>query len=67
MIAREIVLSCFLAVFQPRSTLPLGDWMAANIQLRPTENPGKPGPYDAAYTPLPARLPQHPPRSAWPG
>jgi hypothetical protein len=56
MIAREIVLSCFLAVFQPRSTLPLGDWMAANIQLRPTENPGKPGPYDAAYTPLPARL-----------
>lgn len=54
--ARDLVLSCFLATFQPRSTQPLGEWMAENIQLRPTENPGKPGPYDPNYTPLPARL-----------
>ena len=56
MTARELVLGCFLAVFQPRSELPLGEWMAGNIELRSTENPGKPGPYDAGYTPLPARL-----------
>lgn len=56
MSARELVLSCFLAVFQPRGEMSLGDWMAKNITLRATENPGKPGAYDPGYTPLPARL-----------
>jgi phage terminase large subunit GpA-like protein len=56
MIARELILSCFLSVFQPRETQPLGEWMATNIVLRSEENPGKPGPYDAGYTPLVARL-----------
>lgn len=54
--ARDLVLSCFLAVFQPRSEKPLGQWAAENIVLRPTENPGKPGPYDPSYTPLTAKL-----------
>ena len=45
-----------MSVLTPRSTLPLGDWMASNISLRKTENPGKPGPYDPGYTPLPAKL-----------
>jgi len=54
--ARELVLACFLSVFQPRSEQPLGDWMSENILLRATENPGKPGPYDPSYTPLPAKL-----------
>ena len=56
MSAREIVLACFMAVLSPRSLQTLGTWMAENIQLRKTENPGKPGPYDPAYTPLPALL-----------
>lgn len=56
MSAKEIVLSCFLSVFQPRGETTLGDWMARNISIRPTENPGKPGPYDPEYTPLPAAL-----------
>jgi len=53
---REIVLSCFLSVFNPRGEMGLADWMADHITLRPTENPGKPGAYDTGYTPLPARL-----------
>lgn len=56
MTAKKLILSCFLSVFQPRSEKSLMHWMAENIQIRPTENPGKPGPYDAGYTPLPARL-----------
>lgn len=44
MSARELVLACFLSVFQPRNELPFGRWMAENIVIRPTENPGKPGP-----------------------
>ena len=52
MSARELVLSCFLAVFQPRSDLPLRDWMAQNIVISTTENPSKPGSYDPDYTPL---------------
>jgi phage terminase large subunit GpA-like protein len=56
MTAREIVLACFLSVFQPRGEKPLGAWMADNIVIRPTENPGKPGPYDPGYTPLPAKI-----------
>ena len=56
MSARELVLACFLSVFQPRNELPFGQWMAENIVIRPTENPGKPGPYDEGYTPLIARL-----------
>ena len=54
--ARELVLACFLAVFQPRSEKSLAAWMAENILIRATENPGKTGPYDPDYTPLPARL-----------
>ncbi len=53
---RELVLGCFLAAFQPRSTRGLGDWMGENIVVRPTENPGKAGPYDSGYTPLVAKL-----------
>lgn len=56
MSARELVLSVFLSVFQPRSDQSLSEWMAKNIILRATENPGKPGPYDPGYTPLPAKL-----------
>ena len=56
MSTRELVLACFISVFQPRNELPFGKWMAENIQLRPTENPGKPGPYDEGYTPLIAKL-----------
>ena len=53
---RELVLGVFLGVFQPRAVSGLGEWMGKNILIRPTENPGKPGPYDEGYTPLVARL-----------
>jgi phage terminase large subunit GpA-like protein len=54
--ARDLILTCFLTVFQPRGVMGLGAWMATNINLRSTENPGKPGAYDPGYTPLPAMI-----------
>jgi phage terminase large subunit GpA-like protein len=54
--ARDLILGCFLTVFQPRGVMGLGAWMATNINLRSTENPGKPGAYDPGYTPLPAMI-----------
>ncbi len=35
--AADLVLSCFLSVFQPRGSSSLSEWMAENIVIRPTE------------------------------
>jgi hypothetical protein len=54
--ARDLILTCFLTVFQPRGVMGLGAWMATNINLRSTEKPGKPGAYVPGETPLPAMI-----------
>lgn len=56
MTTRALVLSCFLQVFKPRSLEPLAAWMARNIFISSTENPGKVGRYDPDYHPLVAQL-----------
>lgn len=56
MSTKELVLSCFRAVFRPRSTEALAAWMARNILISSTENPGKVGRYDPDYNPLIPRL-----------
>lgn len=49
-LVREIVLGCFLTVFQPREIIPLREWMAVNIVLDAKESPSKPGNYDPEYS-----------------